>query len=126
MLAASGLECVRGDRRLFSGISFSLAGGTLLEVRRPNGSGKTSLLRMVCGLLAPAAGEIAWSGRPVRELAEEYRSRIAYVGHLNAIKEELNAAENLSLAGQLAGLAYDHDAVAAALRGFGLSDYADL
>ena len=120
-LRATGLACVRGERRLFSDISFALAGGTLLEVRGPNGSGKTSLLRIVCGLLAPAAGEISWGGRSIRELAETFHASLAYVGHLNAIQAELDASENLAVAARLAGLPADTGAIAEALREFGLA-----
>jgi len=122
VLRATGLECVRGERRLFSDISFTLAGGTLLQVQGPNGSGKTSLLRMACRLLTPAAGEISWDGRPIRELAENYHAVLAYIGHLNATKDELDAAENLALTAQLAGLPGNAEAIAGALQGFGLAD----
>lgn len=62
MLEICDLECVRGDHRLFTGLDFSLNGGELLRLRGSNGSGKTSLLRMVCGLLEPEAGEVRWQG----------------------------------------------------------------
>jgi heme exporter protein A len=120
-LLATGLECVRGERRLFSDISFSLSAGTLLQVRGPNGSGKTSLLRMICGLLAPAAGAVSWNGRRIRDLAENYHACLAYLGHLNAIKDELDPAENLTLAAQLAGLPADAAAIAGALDKSGLA-----
>src|SRR5690606_21707933 len=58
MLQANSLECVRGERRLFHDLDFSLRAGGLLRVEGPNGSGKTSLLRMLCGLLTPAAGKL--------------------------------------------------------------------
>lgn len=120
LLRASGLECVRGERRLFSGVSFELARGVLLQVRGPNGSGKTSLLRMVCGLLPPAAGEIFWNARDVRESGEEYRASLAYVGHLNAVKDELDPAENLRYAARIAGLAATAAEMEEALQAFGL------
>ncbi|MDA0190397.1 MAG: ATP-binding cassette domain-containing protein, partial [Proteobacteria bacterium] len=62
MLEASNLECVRGDRRLFAGVGFRLDGGEMLYLQGRNGTGKTSLLRMLCGLTPPAAGEIRWRG----------------------------------------------------------------
>src|SRR5262245_36198556 len=119
-LRASGLECRRGGRRLFSHLSFDLAAGTLLQVQGANGSGKTSLLRIVCGLSAPDAGELAWNGRGIRELGEEYPARIAYVGHLNALKDELTPTENLRYAARIAGLAATPAAVEDALSAFGL------
>src|SRR5215510_11282594 len=114
-LRATGLQCVRGERQLFSGVSFELANGTLLKIEGPNGSGKTSLLRIVCGLLTPASGAVCWNGRPVRELAENYHSSLAYVGHLNAVKDELTARENLALSAQLAGLSAGTERIAESL-----------
>lgn len=75
---------------------------------------------MVCGLLAPESGEISWNNRPLRELGEEYRANLAYVGHLNAVKDELDPAENLRHAARLAGLSAGAVDVAAALRAFEL------
>jgi heme exporter protein A len=120
-LTATGLQCVRGERQLFSGISFELQKGTLLKIEGPNGSGKTSLLRILCGLLPPAAGEIAWNGRRIHELAETYHASLAYVGHLNAVKDELTARENLALSARLAGLSAAAAEIAEALARFGLS-----
>ena len=120
-LRAAGLACVRGARRLFGGLAFELSGGGLMQVSGPNGSGKTSLLRMVCGLLPPAAGTIEWNGTPLRALGDEYNASLVYVGHLNAAKEELNARETLGLAARLAGLPADSEAVAAALAEFDLA-----
>jgi len=114
---------VRGERRLFGGLGFSLSAGTLLEVRGPNGSGKTSLLRVVCGLLRPAAGKITWKGRPIAELADEFCAEIAYVGHLDALKPELDALENLRLAARVAGLGTAPGDSVAALRVFGLAGF---
>jgi len=122
LLRASGLECVRGGRPLFSGLSFDLARGALLQVRGANGSGKTSLLRILCGLLPPDAGAISWQGRPIRDLGEEYRGHLLYVGHLNALKDELDPAENLRYAARIAGLPATAEETAVALRAFGLDD----
>ena len=121
LLRARGLECVRGGRRLFSGISFDLAGGGLLQVRGANGSGKTSLLRIVCGLLPPDGGDISWNARAVRELGEEYRANLAYIGHLNSIKEELDPSENLRYAASIAGLSATTAEIDDALHSFGLA-----
>ena len=68
MLEASNLECVRGERRLFAGVSFRLEGGEMLSLQGRNGSGKTSLLRMLCGLTPPVSGEIRWRGKPIGKL----------------------------------------------------------
>ena len=120
-LRAAGLECVRGERRLFGGLSFELGSGGLLQVSGPNGSGKTSLLRMVCGLMPPAAGTIAWNGTGIDALGDDYNACLVYVGHLNAVKEELNARETLGLAARLAGLPSHPSAIAKALADFNLA-----
>jgi len=103
MLEAKDLGCVRGDRRLFSDVNFSLSPGSLLQVRGPNGSGKTSLLRMICGLLAPAEGLISWRGANINSLGEDYFNSLSYLGHRNGLKEELTPLENLRIAGGLVG-----------------------
>ena len=125
-LEANALECVRGGRRLFQNLSFSLAEGELLEVSGANGSGKTSLLRMLCGLLAPAAGKILWQGAPVSSLKEEYLKELAYLGHANGIKAELSAAENLRIYRGLAGLQIDEEKLGAAMERLGLGGREDL
>lgn len=120
MLEISNLACTRGDHQLFSGLSFSLSAGELLQVQGENGKGKTSLLRMLCGFLAPVAGEIRWRGQDIRELDEEYYAEMVYLGHLNAIKDELNALENLRISAGLAGCEVDDKEAIAALRHMGL------
>ena len=104
MLAITQLECVRGERRLFANLNFEVAPQTLLEVRGANGSGKTSLLRNLCGLLPPAAGTIKWNGSDIHALGDEYRAHIAYLGHLSAVKDELTARENLLFSARAGGL----------------------
>ena len=120
MLEISNLACTRGDHQLFSGLSFSLSAGELMQVQGENGKGKTSLLRTLCGFIAPAAGEIRWRGENIRELDEEYYAEMVYLGHLNAIKDELNALENLRITAGLAGCEVDDKQVIAALRHMGL------
>jgi heme exporter protein A len=123
MLEISRLECVRGERRLFSDLSFKVEGGTLLEVRGPNGSGKTSLLRMLCGLLPPVSGHIAWNGRDIRDAREEYGAHLAYIGHLNGIKDDLTALENLVLSARVAGISAGAGIAHDALREAGLGGF---
>ena len=120
MLEISDLACTRGDHRLFSGLSFSLSEGELLQVEGVNGSGKTSLLRTLCGFMMPEAGVIRWCGEDIRKLREEYHAEMIYLGHLNAIKDELNALENLHINAGLAGYSLDDKQAIAALRRMGL------
>src|SRR4051812_45801318 len=103
MLEVIKLTCVRGTRRLFKDLSFSAESGELIELRGPNGSGKTSLLRILCGLATPVAGEVHWNGKRIRSLGEEYYSSVAYLAHQNAVKDELSAIENLRISSAVAG-----------------------
>ncbi|MGH8635251.1 MAG: cytochrome c biogenesis heme-transporting ATPase CcmA [Burkholderiales bacterium] len=121
MLEARELEATRGDVTLFRGLAFQLTPGALLRVTGANGSGKTSLARMLCGLLGPATGEVRWNGENIRALREEYWRVLAHVGHSNALKDDLTAAENLAFACGIAGLTVPHERVLAALGRFGLA-----
>jgi heme exporter protein A len=87
---------VRGERRVFAGLDFSLAAGGLLVLTGPNGSGKSSLLRLMAGLLRPAGGALYWGGTPVADDPEGQRDRLHYLGHLDAVKPVLTVAENLA------------------------------
>jgi heme exporter protein A len=120
ILEVANLRCVRGERQLFSDLNFSLSPGNALQLSGPNGSGKTSLLRIVCGLLAPTEGEVRWLGSNIRSLGEEYSQSLSYIGHRNGVKEELNATENLRIANGLAGISLAPTAVKAALEKIGL------
>lgn len=102
LLAVRNLACERDDRILFSGLGFELAPGEVLQVEGRNGSGKTSLLRILCGLALAMEGGIYWKGRPVAERRADYLSQITYLGHHNGIKGELTALENLRFAQALA------------------------
>jgi heme exporter protein A len=120
MLEAVNLGCARGERRLFSGLNFTLPAGSFLQVFGPNGSGKTSLLRIVCGLTAAVAGEVRWEGVNIRRLGEEYFAQIAYVAHQNGVKDELNPVENLRIACGVAGNALSKLEAQAVLERVGL------
>ena len=105
MLTLDQLSCVRGERRLFGAVSRQLAAGGLLHVQGANGAGKTSLLRMVCGLLSPSAGQVRWRGQPLPKAREAICRDLVYLGHTAALKDELSALENLQAAQSLAGRA---------------------
>ena len=102
VLEAVGLKCVRNEQTLFERLCFSVQAGEVLQVDGPNGSGKTSLLRLLCGLSAPSDGEVRWRGRPIGEIRDDYAREISYVGHSNGIKAELTPHENLAVARSLA------------------------
>jgi heme exporter protein A len=120
MLQASGLHCRRGGRDLFKDVSFELKGGDLLRIGGANGSGKTSLLRVLCGLLAPAAGEVRWKGEPIRSLREDYSRNLLYLGHAPAVKDDLTAAENLRFAGVNGDLRLPEEIISSSLASLGV------
>ena len=118
------LTCVRGGRRVFHDLSFAVEAGGALLLTGPNGSGKSSLLRLLAGLLRPSGGELLWDGAPVDKARDEHNARIAFLGHLDAVKPLLSARENLAFWAGLHGAAEAR--VDEALAAFGLSDLADL
>ena len=126
MLEAVNLGCIRGDRRLFKGLNFSANSGELIELRGANGSGKTSLLRILSGLAAPAEGEVRWQGKNIWSLGEEYSEAIAYLAHQNGVKDELTATENLRIANGVAGNALSKRAAQAVLEQVGLGHQQNL
>ena len=89
------VECIRGDRRLFSGFGLSLQAGQMQRIEGANGTGKTSLLRIICGLSLPESGEILWQGQPIGRQRTDYYRNLAYIGHTHGIKLELTPLENL-------------------------------
>ena len=123
MLETIDLECTRGERQLFHGLQFGVEGGVCLHVAGENGAGKTSLLRILCGLLAPTHGEVRWDGADIRKLREDYWQVLAYVGHLNGVKDELTALENVRFAAALAGHPAEETAAREALAAVGLAGF---
>lgn len=121
MILLRNLALARGPHTLFSGVSLTLERGWRVGLVGANGSGKTSLLRILCGLLSPQAGEVRWNGAPIRRLREEYARHIVYLGHAPAVKDDLSAEENLAFACRLAGLRPAGDALRDALAQFGLA-----
>lgn len=120
MFSVSNLSCSRGDKRLFSGVSFALQPGEWLHLEGDNGVGKTSLLRLACGLSALEQGEIQWQGQPVSSNIEEFRANLAYLGHQLALKEDLTPLENLRADTAIAGRALSLADAKAALAQLGL------
>jgi heme exporter protein A len=126
MLEVINLTCVRGTRGLFRDLNFSASAGELVELRGANGSGKTSLLRILCGLAEPAAGEVLWNGQRIRKLGEEYFASVAYLGHQNAVKDELTAIENLRISSAVSGQALNDDEAQKILNRVGLTQQRNL
>lgn len=109
MLQVRDLCCIRDDRVLFEGLSFELVPGRLLQVEGANGSGKSSLLRILCGLLAPEEGEVLWRGRTLSSGGAAGAGEMAYVGHVDGVTLELSARENLFFYRHLIGASGDVD-----------------
>jgi heme exporter protein A len=103
MFCVSNLSCARGDKRLFSGVSFSLQPGQWLHLEGNNGVGKTSLLRLVCGLSALEEGEITWNNQAVSKDPQTFRANLAYLGHQLALKDDLSPLENLQIDAAIVG-----------------------
>src|SRR4030095_922331 len=125
MIEAVDLLCERGERLLFSNLSFSAEHGTLVRVAGPNGTGKTSLLRIMCGLLEPTAGEVRWKGGNIRRLREDYWKDLVYLSHFNRGKDDLTVRENLRVAVGLGGRHATESDLARALDAVGLGGFED-
>jgi len=97
LLQINNLACIRDDRVLFEHLNLSLAAGQMLLVEGRNGSGKTSLLRILTGLKLADEGEVLWQGETIERLAGDYYEQVSYVGHHDGIKRELTCLENLRL-----------------------------
>jgi len=124
-LEARALGCIRGERRLFHGLGFAVQAGTALVIEGPNGTGKSSLLRLLAGFLAPAEGEVLWDGYDIAAEPDRHRRRTAWVGHLDALKPALSVVENLRFWRRALGGSTKHSA-RSALDQLGLDHVADL
>jgi heme exporter protein A len=98
LFSANALECIRDDRVLFSDLSFAIDPGEALVLEGRNGSGKTSLLRILCGIRLPESGQLFWEGKDIFKLGPEFREHIAYLGHKDGNKPDLTPLENLKIA----------------------------
>ncbi|MCO5132164.1 MAG: heme ABC exporter ATP-binding protein CcmA [Xanthobacteraceae bacterium] len=120
-LTATGLRCVRGGREIFDGLDFMAEAGEALAVVGANGAGKTSLLRLIAGLIAPAGGTLALDGGGADLSVAE---RAHYLGHRDALKSALSVTENLAFwRAALGGATANLDT---ALKAVGLDHIADL
>jgi len=115
MLEVQDLAARRGHARLFDRLSFAVEPGHALVVTGANGTGKTTLLRMLAGLTLPAAGEIRWDGKAFAPFDPKLRASMAFVGHAPALKDELTTEENLGMLVALAGERVSAEAIGSAL-----------
>jgi len=125
LLNAINLHLWRGDRHVLRGVSFALGAGEALHVAGPNGVGKTSLLRVVCGLAQAEEGEVLWNGMSSGDASTAFLDALAYLAHDTALKGDLTASENLYFS---VGLKRSITAtqIAAILTELGVADCADL
>lgn len=122
-LSGEDISCIRGERLVFTKLSFRLNDGETLILRGPNGSGKSSLLRLMAGLGRPTAGAVLWNGASIQQDKAAHRARTAYVGHADAIKPALTVAENLKFWTGMQGVDGD---ISAALSRLGLEKHAQV
>ena len=126
-LIADNLACRRGERVVFAELSFRLEPGGALVLTGANGSGKSSLLRLVAGLLPPIAGGLYWGAAPVAADPAAHRARLHYVGHHDALKPAMTPRETLAFWAALHGsrLSRAAPAIEPALDAFALAEIAD-
>lgn len=125
-LQVKQLDCVRGDRRLLKNIEFSLQSGQLLHLKGHNGSGKTTLMRTIAGLLPIENGTITWNEQRIDKAPEAYRTNLLHLGHLNGLKEELNAVENLRIQAAIRGESIEEKLAWQVLQKIGLQGHEDI
>jgi len=125
-LQARQLALARGNRPLFEGLDFEVGAGEALRVLGPNGSGKTSLLRVVCGLSCAHGGEVRWRGQLVDRARADVQRDLLYIGHAPGLKDDLSACENLQFSARCSGRACSHEQALRALTQLGLRPHAHL
>ena len=125
-LEARAISCIRGERELFSGLHLQVSAGQCLHIRGENGVGKTSLLRLLTGLASPDSGEVLWNDRSIKKDVSEYHGQLLFLGHRDALKEDLSALENLRLYAAIDGVALSELDAFASLWRFGLKGREDL
>ncbi len=125
VLRAHGLKCVRGSTELFSNLGFTIESGETLLVQGNNGSGKTSLLRILCGFSYPSEGEVTWCDESIYK-HEGFRQQISYVGHQSGVKLDLTVLENLLFMQRLTGSDGNESEVKEVVRAVGLFKQRDV
>jgi len=123
-LCLQSVSCVRGGKTLFSNLDLKIKPGTILRISGDNGSGKSSLLRILCGLLAPQSGEVIWGGQAINKDRDQFHSELIYLGHIPALKSDFTAVENLISLALLGGQVITAKEALQALTATGLTDQA--
>jgi heme exporter protein A len=119
-LRLESITCVRGGRTLFEELNLEIKPGSILRISGDNGSGKSSLLRIVCGLLTPHAGKVFWGSDPITEDRDQFHGELIYLGHIPALKADFSAIENLMSLALLGGQSISNEEAMNALREAGL------
>lgn len=122
-LTTTNLSCIRGDRGVFAGLDLEVKPGRALLLSGANGSGKSSLMRVLAGLLPAADGHIEWEGVDISVDPDAHRARVAFIGHADPLKPSMTATENLRFWAQLYGL---DPAIEPALYQFSIEHLADV
>jgi heme exporter protein A len=124
-LSGEALHLWRGEHHVLRGVSFSVAGGQCLQVTGANGAGKTTLLRAICTLVPLESGRVLWRGADQAADPDAFHAELSYLGHENALKGELTAAENLRFAARMRRR-IEADEIRAALERTAVADSADI
>lgn len=125
-LQVQQLSCIQGDRLLFEGLDFTVSEGELLLIEGRNGCGKTTLLKTLATIRQIDEGQILWCDQSIAKMSDDYRQQVTWLGHLNGIKLDLTAYENLRISCLLNDLSVNEVALMDALQRMGLSGYEDL
>jgi len=122
MLIANNLSFIKDNKKIFSDLGFCLSVGSCLILKGGNGSGKTSLLKILAGISKPSAGEVFWGETTIDNLGTDFTGDSEFIGHSNFLKRDLTIRENLEFHAKLNGSV---ESVDAALNFFGISDLAN-
>lgn len=125
-LEVKDLAVVRGGRPVFAGLSFRLTTGGALRLAGPNGGGKSTVLRVVAGLLAPTRGRVLWGDAEALDDRSAHVCRLAYLGHADALKSALTARENAEVALSISRGTVSRASLDAAFRALDLDRLANL
>lgn len=125
LISATNLTCIREERLLFDQLSIEVHAGDIVQVEGPNGSGKTSLLRILAGLSQPFEGEVFFNNELIHHAREEFHQNLLYLGHLPGVKGEMNAAENLHFNLALHGITNDAISIEETLAKVNLTGFED-